>query len=303
MEERIILAGSAGKRIDIALAEYLGVSRSRVQRLISEGYVLVDGSTTSRHHRLSGEEVISLLPRPEKEYALMPQEIPLKVIYEDEDILVLSKQAGLVVHPAAGHPDGTLVNALLHAIPDLGEIEGEVRPGIIHRLDRDTSGLMVVAKNERSLHILQKMVRERGVKRWYLTLVHGIPPTSAGTIEAPIGRDPKDRKRMAVIEQGKPAITNFHVIETLDRFSLLEVELVTGRTHQIRVHLAYIGYPVAGDQVYGRRSGETPLNLSRQFLHAHHLLFSHPMTGEMMDFYDPLPPDLQSVLGKLRGEK
>jgi len=296
------MRGYAGVRLDRALSEVLGVSRSRVQEMLRRGLVELDGRPAEKDYRLVGGEEVSVLPLPdEEESPLRPAPIPLRIIYQDGDIVVISKQAGLVVHPAAGHRDDTLVNALLQALPDLGEGLGGLRPGIVHRLDRDTSGLMVVARNEASLTRLQEAVRRREVRRLYLALVHGAFPAEAGTIEAPVGRDRRDRKRMAVNENGKPAVTHYRVQERLGGYTLLEVELETGRTHQIRVHLAFIGHPVAGDSVYGRGARDRrDLGLQRQFLHAHRLSLPHPADGRPLDFRDGLPEDLESVLGWLR---
>ncbi len=291
----------AGMRLDVALSSRLGISRNRAQEMIRRGLVEVDGRRAKKDHRLVGTEVVSVMPFPEEKSSLTPTPIPLRIVYEDDDVAVVSKQAGLVVHPAAGHRDDTLVNALLHALPDLGSLGGEVRPGIVHRLDRDTSGLMVVAKNEPTLTRLQEAVRSREVKRFYMALAHGCFPASAGTIDAPVGRDRRDRKRMAVIEEGRRAVTHYRVLESMGDLTLLELELETGRTHQIRVHLSHIGHPVAGDPVYGKGSRDRRrLGLERQFLHAWRLSFPHPSDGRQMDFRDGLPEDLQEVLERLR---
>lgn len=301
-EKELLLPEHAGERLDTALSSALGVSRSRAQELIGQGLVLIDGSPSGKSHRLTGVELITVRPPLEKEYGLEAQPIPLSIIYQDKDIAVISKQAGLVVHPAAGHRDGTLVNALLHALPDLGLVGDEVRPGIVHRLDRDTSGLMVVAKHQEALGLLQGMVRRRDIRRRYLALINGAPKSTAGTIDAPVGRDPRDRKRMAVTEEGREALTNFEVLQALNGYSLVEVELITGRTHQIRVHFAYIGHPVAGDRVYGRQTQKDRTEgLRRQFLHAWRLEFLQPLTGEPLSFKDPLPADLAVVLEALGG--
>jgi len=214
---------------------------------------------------------------------------------------VISKPAGIVVHPAAGHRDGTLVNALLFAMKSLSSEGGTLRPGIVHRLDRDTSGLMVVAKNDRSYARLKEMIKSRELKRMYLALVHGVPDTKYGMIDAPVGRDPKNRKKMTITaDYGKPALTVFRVVRTFKKAALLHVELITGRTHQIRVHLSYIGHPVAGDRDYGKADNlERELSLRRQFLHAYRLSFSHPITGVMMEIEDPLPSDLNDSLEAL----
>ncbi len=303
-EKDVTLPDYAGKRIDVALSEYLQISRNQIHRLIEEGKIRVGGNTVAKNYRLTGKEPITIQPRDDINQGLVPQDIPIKIVYQDSDLLVVSKPAGLVVHPAAGHDQGTLINALLYKVPELRKITGEGRPGIVHRLDRDTSGLMVVARNERSYHLLQRMVKERELKRWYLALIHGTPPTGEGLIDAPIGRDTRDRKKMAVTEKGREAITMFKVKELLGDYTLIEVELVTGRTHQIRVHFAYIGYPVAGDQVYGKHADrDRDIGLCRQFLHAYRLHFLHPISGEKLSFEEPLPDDLSSVILSLRKAK
>lgn len=287
-----------GERLDTFVSRHAGFSRTRAQRLISGGAVRVDGEVRHKHHHLrEGEWVEVDEPMPE-EALPAPQEIPLNIVYQDHELAVIDKPAGLVVHPAAGHRDGTLVNALLHVMDDLSGIGGVTRPGIVHRLDRDTSGLMVVAKNDISHVRLQEMIQERDLKRFYLALVHGVPRTRLGTIDAPVGRDPRDRKRMAVTSSGgRPAITHIKVERSFAECALLEVELVTGRTHQIRVHLSHIGHPVAGDHEYGTRGKlERDLGLERQFLHAYHLMFPHPVSGEPLVFESALPPDLDGAL-------
>ncbi len=303
MEKRVLKLGEyAGERLDKALSAALGISRSRVQEMMEQGLIEVDSGRAGKSYRLAGPETVTVLPHPERAYRIEAEDIPVRIIFQDSDIAVVSKQPGLVVHPAAGHPGGTLVNALLHALPDLGRVGEEIRPGIVHRLDRDTSGLMVVAKHEVAFIRLQEMVRQREIKRRYLALVHGTPPSSSGTIDAPVGRDPRDRKKMAVTGGGRPAVTHFDVLQALPGFSLVEVELVTGRTHQIRVHFSQLGHPVAGDSVYGSHGtkGEVP-GLQRQFLHAWRLELDHPLTAVRLSFNDPLPADLSSVLVSLGG--
>jgi 23S rRNA pseudouridine1911/1915/1917 synthase len=240
---------------------------------------------------------------PPEEIGLEAEHIPVTIIYQDADIIVVDKPAGLTVHPAPGHPQGTLVNALLAACPDLREISGTLRPGIVHRLDKDTSGLLVVAKNDRAMRSLQAQLKERQAHKTYLALVHGVPKPREGQIEAPIGRHPKNRKKMAVVEGGRESVTRYRVREEFPDgqgrggYALLEVEPVTGRTHQIRVHLAAIGHPIVGDTVYGRASKL----LGRQFLHAHRLGFRMPASGREIEFESPLPGDLRGVLEELRG--
>jgi 23S rRNA pseudouridine1911/1915/1917 synthase len=293
-----VSAEEKGDRLDRFVARSTGMTRTQAQRLVACGAIRVNGEILSKHHRLrEGENVEVELPDPEAAEP-SPQDIPVEILYQDSELAVISKPAGLVVHPAAGHAEGTLVNALLYAIDDLSGIGGVLRPGIVHRLDRDTSGLMVVAKSDLSHVRLQEMIKQRVLKRFYLALVHGIPATRLGTVDAPVGRDARDRKRMAVTsESGRPAVTHFRVEREFKDCALLEVELGSGRTHQIRVHLSYIGHPVAGDREYGVRGElERELGLERQFLHAFRLEFPHPVGGEDLAFEDPLPQDLERAL-------
>ena len=291
----------SGERLDQYVARLTGMTRTQAQRLISEGAVRVDGAVRPKNHRLRPGERVEVKRVEPQAAEPLPQRMPLKIVYQDRELAVVSKPAGMVVHPAAGHRDGTLVNALLHSLDGLSGVGGVLRPGIVHRLDRDTSGLMVVAKNDRSHVELQGMVRDRRLKRLYLALVHGVPATRLGTVEAPVGRDPRDRKRMAVTaEGGRPAVTHFEVLREFGRAALLEIELVTGRTHQIRVHLSYIGHPVVGDRAYGVAGGlEGEVALGRQFLHAYRLSFPHPVTGVELSFEDPLPEDLERALRRV----
>jgi 23S rRNA pseudouridine1911/1915/1917 synthase len=300
-QEFSVSASDGGERLDQYLAGVAGLSRNQIQRLIAEGSVKVNGEAVAKNHRLHGGEKVELnIPEPVAAEP-SPENIPIDILYEDEFLAVLSKPAGLVVHPAPGHADGTLVNALLYSMEDLPGVGGVTRPGIIHRLDRDTSGLMVIAKNDEAVARLQKMVKERELKRIYLALVHGVPKTRYGTIDAPIGRDPKNRKKMAVRAEGsRPAMTHFEILKQYKQASELQVELVTGRTHQIRVHMAYIGHPVVGDPEYGvQGSLERELGLQRQFLHAFRISFTHPLSGLEMTFEDGLPADLEEALEKL----
>ena len=287
---------AAGERLDRFLTEIEGVgSRSAAERLLAEGKVLVDGAARPKSHRLEGGErvEVELGPRPA---GLAPEPIELRIAWEDEHLLVVDKPAGLVVHPAAGHATGTLVHGLLaHAIAGGAEAE---RPGIVHRLDRDTSGLLVVARSEEAHRRLQRLIRRRELVREYLALVRGRPRSRAGRIEAPIGRDVRDPTRMSLDARvPRDAVTHFEVIELLRAHALLRVRLETGRTHQIRVHLAAIGLPVAGDPVYGVPGD---LGLERQFLHAVRVAFEHPLTGERLDVSSPLPPDLVAALERAR---
>ncbi len=285
----------AGLRLDQALARLLpGESRSRLARLIEEGHVKVDGaSAASRRKMKSGESVdVALVARP-VDLASRPEAIVLAVIHEDEDLAVIDKPPGLVVHPGSGNWQGTLLNALLHHAPATRELP---RAGIVHRLDKDTSGLLVVAKNERAQTELVRQLQAHAVKRTYLALVRG-RVAGAGSVDAPIGRHPVHRTRMAVVAGGKPAVTHYRVREAFERHTLLECELETGRTHQIRVHLASIGHPLEGDPVY---AGRGPKLLGRQALHAWKLAFRHPRSGEAVRFDSPVPADLRALLRQLR---
>jgi 23S rRNA pseudouridine1911/1915/1917 synthase len=290
-----LTADEGGQRLDRYLADRLdSLSRSRVQALIREGQVRVDGQVQKPSYRLTGGEVLEVHIPPPREVSLEPEAIPLDIVYEDGDILVVDKPAGMVVHPAVGHQEGTLVNALLGYLPELASIGGELRPGIVHRLDKDTSGLVVVARNDSSHRDLQRQFQERQVEKVYLALVEGAPEEPRGAIIAPIGRDPAHRKRMAVVQGGREAETHYTVQRCFPHHSLLEVRPRTGRTHQVRVHLAYIGHPVAGDRVYGRRKPSLPLE--RQFLHARRLAFRLPEDGQRKEFSAPLPAELVQVL-------
>jgi 23S rRNA pseudouridine1911/1915/1917 synthase len=271
------------------------VTRSYAQRLIDEGHVTVNGGASKPGHRLSPGDVVAVTVPEPRAPSLEPEPIPIRVVYQDEDVLVVDKPAGLPVHPGPGHEAHTLVNAVLALCPDLPGIQGDVRPGIVHRLDKDTSGLMVVAKTEQALQAISRQLQERTVHKVYLALVQGRVTPEEGVIEAPVGRDPKHRQKMAVVAGGRPAQTRYRVREYLDGYTLLEAMPVTGRTHQIRVHMAAMGHPVVGDPVYGRRSDLVP----RQFLHARRLGFRLPSTGEYREFESPLPADLRDALRRL----
>jgi 23S rRNA pseudouridine1911/1915/1917 synthase len=288
-----------GERLDAFLSRRCGqeLSRSYAHKLIADGLVTVNGAPSKPSHRLGrGDDVVVLLPPPEV-VALEAEAIPLGIVYQDEDVIVVDKPAGLTVHPAAGHPRGTLVNALLTVCPELANIKGTLRPGIVHRLDKDTSGLLVVAKNERAHASLARQIKEREVHKVYLALVRGRVEPPEGVIDAPIGRHPRRRQRMAVVEGGRAAQTRYRVRELLDDgYSLVEAEPLTGRTHQIRVHFASIGHPVVGDRLYGKAS---PL-VGRQFLHAWRLGFRLPASGRYQEFESPLPGDLAGALDRIR---
>jgi 23S rRNA pseudouridine1911/1915/1917 synthase len=287
----------SGERVDAFIARALPeISRSYVKRLLDGGLVTMGGRVPKASEKVSeGVEVVVEVPPPEA-LSLEPQRIPVTIIYQDNDLIVVDKPAGLTVHPAPGHPSGTLVNALLAMCPDLQGIAGTLRPGIVHRLDKDTSGLLVVAKNDRAMRSLQSQLSERRVHKTYLALVQGAPSPREGQIEAPIGRSPKNRKKMAIVEGGRESTTRYKVREEMRGHTLLEVEPITGRTHQIRVHLTAVGHPIVGDSVYGRPS---PL-LGRQFLHAWKLAFAMPLGERQVEFESPLPVDLREALEALR---
>lgn len=288
-------------RIDKYLTKQLeSMSRSKIQNLIADGFVHVNGETIKANYKLeAGDKVAVYIPEPEA-VDVEAEDLPLEIIYEDSDIVLVNKAQGMVVHPGAGNPSGTLVNALLYHIKDLSGINGEIRPGIVHRLDKDTSGILIVAKNDEAHVKLSEQLQERSVKRKYYALVHGVLPHEHGTIDAPIGRDPKDRQKFTVIKDGKEAISHFKVIERFKDFSLLEVSLETGRTHQIRVHLNYIGHPVAGDKIYGPRK---TLEGNGQFLHAKMLEFTHPQTAETLSYEAELPVLFKETLKRLRDNR
>lgn len=289
----ILTVDATGERLDLFVARRRPeLSRARVQRLIEEGHVTVDGAPAKASLKPeAGQTVRVEVPEATPSY-LEAQAIPLKVVYEDQDILVVDKPAGMTVHPAPGHKDGTLANALLARIHDLQDIGGTLRPGIVHRLDKDTSGLLVVAKNDAAFASLTAQFKARQVHKTYLALVQGTPHPEEASIEAPVGRSRRDRKRMAVVEDGRPSATRYRVVRRFRGYAMVEAMPVTGRTHQIRVHLASIGHPVVGDATYGKAEPK----LGRQFLHAARLAFALPSTGRMVEFASPLPPELEAFL-------
>ena len=287
-----------GTRLDRYVSDQLpDLSRGTVQGLIESGRVRVDGQQRKPKFRMTPGEVVSVEIPPPRIDEILPDPIPLAVVYEDADVIVVDKPAGMVVHPAPGHQRGTLANALLAHVPGLS-VGGSQRPGIVHRLDKDTSGLIVAAKTDRGRTALVTQWEDRSVEKTYLALVSGLVEDDDAIVDAPIGRDPKNRQRMAVVRSGRPAVTRFHVVERFRNTSLLEVSIETGRTHQIRVHLAFIGHPIVGDQLYGRARPMEP-QLDRQFLHASALAFLLP-DGTALRLEAPLPDDLQAVLEELR---
>ena len=288
---------AASPRLDQFLAGVpTGLSRSQLHRLIVDGSVQVNGGSVKPSQKVQRGDHVSVVVPPPKPVGLVPQWMPLKLPYQDEHIVVIDKPAGLSVHPGPGHPDRTLVNALLALCPDIEGIGGELRPGIVHRLDKDTSGLMVVAKTHRAHQALSEQIKNREVTKGYLGLATGAVSSANGVIDAPIFRDPRHRKRMAVVPGGRASRTRYRVLEKFDGYTLVELYLETGRTHQVRVHLSYLGHPLLGDSVYGKSSNLLP----RHFLHAHHLGFRHPVTGEAVDYRSELSDDLAAVVNGLR---
>jgi 23S rRNA pseudouridine1911/1915/1917 synthase len=300
MDKKLQLTvNEGGERVDkYVAAEFPSLSRSQVQDLISRGLVTINGIQVKPSQRLKEGDSVDVIVPPVEEAELVPESMPLRIVYEDQDLVVVDKPPGLVVHPAAGHRRGTLLNALLARYPDL-PLDQEERPGIVHRLDKDTSGLIVVARSREAREHLQAQFKAREVLKVYLALVDGVVEPTKGVIEASIGRDSRDRKRMAVVQSGgRKAVTEFRVLERLGEYTLLDTRPRTGRTHQVRVHLAFLGHRVVGDSVYGRRKQH--LGLERQFLHAHRLAFRHPSSGRKVDLVSELPPDLERVLEMLR---
>jgi 23S rRNA pseudouridine1911/1915/1917 synthase len=301
---------NAGERLDAFLANHIeGWSRARLQQLIEDGEVLVNGRAIKSSYKLRANDQIEVELTPSPVARFVAEDIPIEVVFEDDELIVVNKPAGMVVHPAAGVPSGTLANALAFHFQQLSQFGGAARPGIVHRLDRGTSGLLVVAKTEPAHEHLANQFRAREVFKSYLALVHGQMEKSNGQIDQPIARDPRNRTRMAVVRGGREALSLFRLREGYDRFTLLDVELKTGRTHQIRVHLGWIKHPVVGDEVYGGGRDKTVTDpvirsaigkLQRQFLHAERLAFRHPRTREKLRFTAPLPAELTQLLDLIR---
>lgn len=287
-------------RIDRFLGDRLDLSRSRIQTLVSDGDILVNGDVVKSNYRLKEDDEIKIHIPENEEYEVLAEDIPIDIVYEDDDVMVVNKPKGMVVHPAPGNLHGTLVNAILYHCKDLSGINGVLRPGIVHRIDKDTSGLLIIAKNDKAHRSLSEQLQSKTVSRKYYALVHGEIPHEYGTIDAPIGRDVKDRKRMCVCEQNsKDAVTHFRVIERFDDYTLIECSLETGRTHQIRVHMKYIKFPIVGDETY---SYKKTMDTAGQLLHAYELEFTHPTTGEKVVVQADMPDVFKEVLEELRKE-
>lgn len=293
---RLVITTALTGRIDKQLGHHFKqFSRSQIQRWIEDGHVKVNDQPVKPKYKLAVGDVVTIEPEKPKKIDLVPENIPLDIVYEDDDVIVVNKPQGMVVHPAPGHPDHTLVNALLYHSP-LSTINGEFRPGIVHRIDKDTSGLLMVAKNDMAHRSLAAQLKAKTNEREYVALVHGVIKEDQGTIDAPLGRSPKDRKKQAVVADGRHAVTHFKVLKRYQHYTLVSCRLETGRTHQIRVHMKYIGHPLAGDPLYGPRK---TLPGNGQYLHARLLGFKHPRTGKQLTFTAPLPSYFQKMLDKL----
>ena len=297
-ESLIITEEQAGQRADVGLAALLDITRSNMQKLLENGRAVKGSKVLKVNYKLkAGDKIVVTLPEPQPLDA-QPENIPLDIIYEDDDVIVVNKARGMVVHPAAGNYSGTLVNALLYHCKNLSGINGVIRPGIVHRLDKDTSGIMICAKNDEAHLSLSQQIQAKTAKRTYLAVVRGNIKTDSGTIATQIARDKNDRKKMAVVqENGREAITDYEVVERFGKYTLVRCKLRTGRTHQIRVHMEYLGYPLVGDPKYSPM--KTPFAIKGQALHSQTLEFTHPRTGERMHFEAPLPEDMHKIITRL----
>lgn len=301
-DEREVLTiteNEAGQRADVVLAAMLELTRSNMQKLLDEGRAVKGTKVIKSNYKVKlGDEIIVTLPEPQP-LDVQPENIPLDIIYEDEDVVVVNKARGMVVHPAAGNYSGTLVNALLYHCKNLSGINGVIRPGIVHRLDKDTSGIMICAKNDAAHVSLSEQIQSKTAQRTYLAVVRGNIKTDSGVIETQIARDKDDRKKMAVVKEGgRNAITEYEVVERFGKYTIVKCKLKTGRTHQIRVHMEYLGYPLVGDPKYSPM--KTPFSINGQALHSLTLAFDHPRTGERMEFEAKLPEDLHKIVTRLR---
>ena len=292
----------SGKRLDTYITSIDSeITRTAAQRLIEQGNILVNGEKKKTAYKVSNGDIITIEKEEPKEIELKAQNIPIDIIYEDDDIIVVNKPKGMVVHPANGNPDGTLVNAIMAICKDsLSGIGGEIRPGIVHRLDKDTSGLLIVAKNDRAHVNMSEQIKNHEVKKTYIALVRGVVKENEATIDMPIGRSTSDRKKMAVMKTGRNAVTHIKVLKRYNKYTLLQVNIETGRTHQIRVHLSYIGYPIIGDCTYS--NGKNEFGVVGQCLHAKCLEFKHPITGAEMKLEAPLPKYFEEIIQKLDNE-
>lgn len=292
-----VYSNEKNERIDkYLMTELIDISRTNIQNMINENYILVNGNSVKNNYKLKINDVITVNHKEPEILNVIKQNIPINIIYEDNDLLIVNKEKGMVVHPSVGHKDGTLVNALMYHIDNLSTINGVIRPGIVHRIDKDTSGLLIIAKNDKTHIKLSEMIANKKVKRKYYALVHGVIKHNYGTIDAPIARNPKERKEMAIIDDGKKSITHFTVIKRFEKYTLIECELETGRTHQIRVHMKYINYPLVGDMVYGQRK---TLDTNGQMLHSKSLEFLHPITNKLIEINTELPDYFKKVIEKL----
>ena len=299
MEKYIVEAEEQGKRLDMYISSKdEELTRTSAQRLIEQGDILVNNKKVKVAYKVSEGDIIAVEKQMPKEIEIKAQNIPVDIVYEDDDIIVVNKPKGMVVHPGNGNPDGTLVNAIMaHCEDSLSGIGGEIRPGIVHRIDKDTSGLLVIAKNDKAHINLSEQIKNRQVNKIYVALVKGIISENEATINMPIGRSKKDRKKMAVDKNGKEAVTHFKVIKRYNKYTYIKVKIDTGRTHQIRVHMSNIGYPIVGDIVYS--NGKNDFGIEGQMLHAKELEFKHPITGKLMHFEAPLPKYFEEILSKL----
>lgn len=299
MKEYKITKNEAGIRIDKLIGELeKEISRTAIQRMIEEGSILVNEKQVKTSYKVSEEDIITINEGKPQEADLLPQDIPLDIVYEDEDILIINKEKGMVVHPGNGNPDGTLVNAVMAKCKgSLSGIGGKIRPGVVHRIDKDTSGLVIIAKNDKAHINISEQIKNREVKKVYVALVRGVISENEAVINMPIGRSTKDRKKMAVSRNGKEAITEFEVLKRYKDFTYIKLNIKTGRTHQIRVHMSEIGHPVVGDEVYS--NGKNPFNVKGQMLHAKELEFVHPTTNKKVKFEAPLPKYFKDILEEL----
>ena len=299
MEKYIVKSGEQGKRLDSYISsQNEKITRTTAQRLIEQGNILVNGKKQKVAYKIAENDVITVEQEEPKQIELKAQKIPIEIIYEDEDIIVVNKPKGMVVHPANGNPDGTLVNAIMDICKNsLSGIGGEIRPGIVHRLDKDTSGLLIVAKNDMAHVKMSEQIKNHEVNKTYIALVRGVIKENEATIDMPIGRSASDRKKMAVTKNGKNAVTHIKVLKRYDKYTLLEINIETGRTHQIRVHLSHIGYPIIGDYIYS--NGKNEFGVEGQCLHAKSLEFKHPITKKEMKLEAPLPKYFQDIINKL----